>query len=236
MESVPGPSPTAPPPHVTKQTIHELSYYQLFNLPDPLTSDGDVRAAPCIIDAAALTRAYRRFSLLFHPDKDGSPEARAAFDYVKDALDTLIDEEKRSQYDRQRGVGSREAGAQTADAGERRRQQQAAEDADWAAEILKGKEAQQAAAVAAKERAAAERDEAMRRMHAELTSSLDTPFAMMESAVIRDWDVDEELLAMKLRDVAKLMEELGALDAAPPQALNGDDGGFKAKRHRAEDD
>lgn len=237
MSAPTGPSPAAAGLQFTKDNIRSFSYYQLFSLPDPVRDSGSTTtdAITAGIDAVALTRAYRRFSLHFHPDKDPSPEAREAFEYIKAALDTLVDETKRAEYDAhcrsETSCGSGSGGADADQQWRQQQQRQAEDEADFAGHILRQREAGHAAAAAARALAAEERGAATRRMQEELTSSLDTPFRMMESQVIKDWDVDEGLLAMKLAEVERLMGDLAE--------ATGEDGGGAAtpqanKRHKSE--
>ncbi|RNF02168.1 DnaJ chaperone protein [Trypanosoma rangeli] len=85
---------------VRKETILGLSYYEIFSL-DPSASD---------VDFNSVHRAYRRFALLFHPDKDPSPAARLAFERVKLAAETLTDPLKRREYDEMMQKSHRHAG------------------------------------------------------------------------------------------------------------------------------
>ncbi|CCW63674.1 unnamed protein product [Phytomonas sp. EM1] len=209
---------------ITKETIQSLNYYEIFHLPSPVSSPTSISAS--LINAQALQRAYRRYSLLFHPDKDPSPAAREAFERVKIALETLIDEEKRRSYDASLRGESEGAGD---NAEELRRKRQAEEDAQWAAFILRQKEYQKEASEDAKRRDIAEREEAMRRIQEELTSSLETPFKQMEREVVNDWDVDAELLQMKLQEIEKLMQEIRSQTFDPE-----DDVTTRWKRSKAE--
>lgn len=48
---------------------------------------------------AEIKRAYRRLAILFHPDKNPSPESSALFQEINEAHEVLSDPEKRAQYD-----------------------------------------------------------------------------------------------------------------------------------------
>lgn len=50
-------------------------------------------------DDIEIKRAYRRLALQYHPDRNKSPEATAIFTVVQMAYDTLIDPDKKRQYD-----------------------------------------------------------------------------------------------------------------------------------------
>ncbi|CCW69330.1 unnamed protein product [Phytomonas sp. Hart1] len=217
---------------ITKDTIQSLNYYEIFHLPSPVSTSSTSSSSSTsgiFIDAQALQRAYRRYSLLFHPDKDPSPEAREAFERVKIALDTLIDSEKRSAYDASLRKAEEPTAGGANSVEELHRKRQAEKDAKWAEFILKQKENQRAASEDAKRRDIVEREETMQRIHAELTSSLETPFKQMEREVVSDWDVDAELLQMKLQDVEKLLQEI-RLQTIDPD----DDVAARWKRRRRE--
>lgn len=192
------PTPSA---SITKDNIHRVNYYALFGLPMPVFTH---TAASLTLDETEMRRRYRRFSLLFHPDKDASPAARAAFEYVNLALETLLDESLRREYDRTlRGGGGSSSTAVLGDeALERRR---AAAEAE---EILKARDAQQRAAREAERQAAEAKATYSRQLVEELTRSTDTPFREMEAALVRDWDIDEDLLLQKESEVMGFLQEL----------------------------
>ncbi|MBL7851401.1 MAG: DnaJ domain-containing protein [Cyclobacteriaceae bacterium] len=52
-----------------------------------------------LASAADVKRAYRRLAVLFHPDKNSSPEALRLFQEVNEAHEVLSDPLKRSNYD-----------------------------------------------------------------------------------------------------------------------------------------
>lgn len=211
---------TASTSHITKHNIAQLSYYEVFHI-DPCTHE---------IDTTALRREYRRYSLMFHPDKDGSPEARAAFDVVAHALETLSDPALRKAYDAAQRqahshaaeASSRMAGgasafhgaATTTHSAEAERLQRAEEDARSAEYVLRQKEQAYAMQSAEAERDREARSAAARRMLDELTNSLETPFQQMESALIDEWDINEELLDMKVLEVERLLAKVRDMQGA----------------------
>ncbi|ORC87219.1 DnaJ chaperone protein [Trypanosoma theileri] len=190
--------------HVQKHTVLHLTYYEIFSL-DPTAKN---------IDLDAVQRAYRRFALLFHPDKDPTPAAREAFDRIKLAAETLADPQKRRDYDeellhashrqdRQEGIGS---------ARQRQQQEEMEEEARMADMILRQKEAESAAKAAATREEEEEKEAAAKQMLHELTNVLTTPFKRMESALVYEWDIDEDLLQMKEKEVDALMRKLRQYD------------------------
>jgi len=50
-------------------------------------------------DEEAIKTAYRRAAREFHPDVNGAPEARVAFEQATTAYETLLDPERRKAYD-----------------------------------------------------------------------------------------------------------------------------------------
>lgn len=50
-------------------------------------------------DEASLRKAYRALSLKYHPDRNPSPEAKAKFQEINEAYETLSDTQRRAQYD-----------------------------------------------------------------------------------------------------------------------------------------
>ncbi|KAG5469554.1 hypothetical protein LSCM1_02777 [Leishmania martiniquensis] len=212
-------------PHITKENIDAFNFFQIFGLPTPTASSpaasagsrrggsGDVIP---VIDVAAVRRVYRRLSLRFHPDKDNSDEARHAFEVVRTALETVIDSTKLAAYIKTLvEVSSDTPTSAVADeeARQRQRAQQAQDEAQWAADILVQRAQERLAKEAAERQAAQEREEAAQRLLSELTSSLNTPFQLMEAELVREWDVDEEMLAMKTEEVRKLLRQLASTDS-----------------------
>ena len=85
---MPPPTSTAPP---TSSSIEE-DYYTLLSLPFPLATTTSVEAQ--------IRRAYRKTSLLYHPDKvRPTPENTRKFQLLQIALETLLDPAERAKYD-----------------------------------------------------------------------------------------------------------------------------------------
>lgn len=62
-----------------------------------------LEAARSTCDASDIKKAYRKLSLLTHPDKNGHEHADEAFKMVSRAFGVLSDESKKSMYDRTGG-------------------------------------------------------------------------------------------------------------------------------------
>lgn len=173
------------PPVLTKQNAESLTLFQCL---------GFVSAEDAAKNTAELQRRYRRKSLLFHPDKDSSPEARLVFERLKLAVETLSDVELTRVYLASLQQTSAETDA-LRKAGEAAL---AAEDAlrrrEWAA-------AERAANVAA---AKQQRDAAAASMHRAMTASYND----LEDTIVAEWDVDEEMLRAKLFEVSSLLSAL----------------------------
>ena len=75
---------------VTKLNYDSLNFYELYNLPSSSVDDP--------VDVSLVKKLFRRLSLVFHSDKDASPEARCVFERLKLAADTLCDPERRAEY------------------------------------------------------------------------------------------------------------------------------------------
>ncbi|CAG9580925.1 DNAJ family-like protein [Leishmania major strain Friedlin] len=229
-------------PHITKENIESFNYFQLFGLATPTASSaaaacggsgGGSDAAIPDIDVAAVRRVYRRLSLRFHPDKDDSDEARHAFEVVHTALETIIDPTKLAAYIRtlvEEGGGADGSGFPGEEVRQRQRAHQAHVEAQWAADMLVQRAQERLAKEAAARQAAQEREEAAQRLLSELTSSLNTPFQLMEAELVRDWDVDEEMVAVKTKEVMKVLRHLESADGAWASHLMHE--GASRKRYR----
>jgi DnaJ-class molecular chaperone len=64
----------------------QKSYYEILNVPKNATE-------------SEIKKAYRTLSLQFHPDRNKSPDARSIFQSLGEAYATLVDSDKRNQYD-----------------------------------------------------------------------------------------------------------------------------------------
>ncbi|KAF5219994.1 putative DnaJ chaperone protein [Trypanosoma cruzi] len=185
--------------HVQKETILSLNYYEIFSL-DPSARD---------VDFGSVHRAYRRFALLFHPDKDPSPAARAAFERVKLAAETLTDPQMRREYDEELLQKlQRSTGTGATSAWQRQQRGVMEEEALAADMILRQKEAATAAKAAAKREEELEKEAAAKQMLHELTNALTTPFKRMEEELVHEWEIDEDLLSMKEKEVESLLQKL----------------------------
>ena len=80
---------------LTKELVPSLTYFQILGLcpvDRPPTPEflATVAATLGSEDTQhAMRKAYRKWSIKFHPDKDPSAEARAAFERLKESLDVL---------------------------------------------------------------------------------------------------------------------------------------------------
>ncbi|KAH9588973.1 DnaJ domain [Trypanosoma melophagium] len=189
--------------HVQKHTVLRLTYYEIFSL-DPTSRN---------IDLVAVQRAYRRFALLFHPDKDPTPAARLAFERIKLAAETLADPQKRRDYDEELlQISQRQERHDGVGSSRQKQQEEVEEEARVADMILRQKEAESAAKAAATREEEEEKEAAAQQMLHELTNVLTTPFKRMESALVYEWDIDEDLLQMKEKEVDALMRKLRQYD------------------------
>jgi len=50
-----------------------------------------------------IKKAYKKLAMIWHPDKNSSPEANGKFQEIAAARDLLLDDEKRRMYDQGRG-------------------------------------------------------------------------------------------------------------------------------------
>jgi len=66
---------------------HPPNYYRFLNVDRSASS-------------AEITKAWKRQSLIYHPDKNPSPTAQQDFEYLKQAYDTLSDGRKKQTYDK----------------------------------------------------------------------------------------------------------------------------------------
>lgn len=80
---------------------------RLLQLPGPEINELGRAAWP--VSSSELNKAYRKLSLLVHPDKAPGPEARQAFEQLKQAYNELKDTDKLVRVDLR---GARHAGQQ----------------------------------------------------------------------------------------------------------------------------
>lgn len=183
---------------VTKHNIQQFTFYELFG----------VAAAAGSVSEKDVRRSYRRFSLLFHPDKDDSAEARDAFLYVNKALETLLTPELRRDYDDSLKAPSPSTSTGSSSQRAWEATMRAAEEARRAEEVLTAKDAQRKAEQEALRRTAQAQEDSIRQFVRDLTQHHDAPFREMEKEIIRDWNVDRALLKQKEVEVKKLLKEL----------------------------
>lgn len=89
------PEPVVPePPKYTalqvkncKEIIAKTNYYQILNLPQDCKEED-------------IKKAYKKFAIKFHPDKNRAPQASEAFKKVSSAYVCLSDKDKRAYYDK----------------------------------------------------------------------------------------------------------------------------------------
>ena len=172
-------------PALSKENYLDLSLYAVLGIDD--------ESAP--IDANALQKKYRRLSVVFHPDKDPSVEARNVFERVKLALDTITNEKLRADYDESRRIASSTAVSKGL--------------AARAATDVMRRETEQAELRRRQREEAASKDAAAQAMHQELMGRLKRcPLRTAEEEMLADWEVDEELLDSKRLLVERLLREL----------------------------
>lgn len=69
-------------------------YYKILNV-SPDASDSDIK------------KSYRKLALIYHPDKNPSPEASDSFKQISEAYTVLSNSQKRKEYDSSRRAGER---------------------------------------------------------------------------------------------------------------------------------
>lgn len=205
---------------ISKENIQSFSFYALFGVKRP---EGKQSSSPQW-DETDMRRRYRRFSLLFHPDKDGSPEARKAFEYTKLALETLLDPALRQVYDQQLDAAASSVGGRGLSTVESEAVAASKRAADAARDILEAKDASERATRDLLRRQTAERELSAKKMVEELTHSADAPFKELEAALVYEWNIDEELLLQKEEEVCRLLHRLSQLHDAE---TSGSSGGYQ---------
>lgn len=73
--------------HLQSNASRQADYYQVLELESKSASDADIKAA------------YRRLARKWHPDISTAPNATTIFKNLTRAFETLIDEERRAEYD-----------------------------------------------------------------------------------------------------------------------------------------
>jgi hypothetical protein len=200
-------------PPVDKTTIHELDYFQIFGLDaDSCVANGSKLDAFAV---GMVKKVFRKRSLQFHPDKDPTPEARAAFERLKDAADTLTSESSCRDYLRtfRKAAEDREKTTRVTQAA-----QQAAVDLKRKEEEYRRQRAEEAAAKQRLFQTRGEGGEGSRLEQAEavaaLRRSMMSSWRQLELDMVSDWDVGAEELAAKEREITRLVAKFGG-KAAP---------------------
>ena len=164
-------------------------YFSCLGLPPPDCDDAG-RPVWDVTDAA-ISKAYRRASLAVHPDKNPTPEAKAAFDKLNDAVRALRDDVRRGEALRTfADVAFKEkCRANPELMAKARKDQERRDAADYGAAIRAQQAQQLERAMARREKAAA----ASRRRRGDDASSSD---------VSTDGDSDDDAAALEV-DVEK---------------------------------
>uniref|UniRef100_A0A7S1M484 J domain-containing protein n=1 Tax=Neobodo designis TaxID=312471 RepID=A0A7S1M484_NEODS len=204
---------------VDKTTVHDLTFFAIFGIDaNDVVENGGQLDPPT---AAHVKKAFRRLSLKFHPDKDPSPEAREAFERVKEAADTLTNADRCRTY----AATFRKAAAEQAQANAH-----ADRTERYAADLRRRQEEhRQAAAERRREEAELRRTRgeggagsrlAQAEAVAALRRSMMSSWRQIEADMVADWEVGPDELAVKERDVARMLEALqkSAANSAAPRS------------------
>ena len=164
-------------------------YFSCLGLPPPDCDDAG-RPVWDVTDAA-ISKAYRRASLAVHPDKNPTPEAKAAFDKLNDAVRALRDDVRRGEALRTFADAAfkEKCRANPQLMAKARKDQERRDAADYGAAIRAQQAQQLERAMARREKAAA----ASRRRRGDDASSSD---------VSTDGDSDDDAAALEV-DVEK---------------------------------
>ncbi|KAF8421082.1 hypothetical protein EV426DRAFT_610641 [Tirmania nivea] len=116
----------------SRSTTVTTSFYELLTLP-PEYHPSQETPIPPPIPAALLRKTYRRTSLLYHPDKNPSPDAAALFHTLTTAYDVLSDAAAKLAYDQALVAGLARKRKSEAMGSERRRMKEELEARERAA-------------------------------------------------------------------------------------------------------
>ena len=191
----------ATPCHVTKDNFTSLTHFEIYEL-----DEAAVVAAGGLDDAAStkVRKAFRRLSLYFHPDKDGSDEARDVFEHLKEAANVLQDAERCKEYIATFRVEAQEAEKKIA--GRREAHRREAELRERESTHQRKTEAQRAADVAtARERADGVGGAGHKAMVEGLRRSLLSSWEQMEEDMLAAYEVGPEELAVKERELERML-------------------------------
>mgnify|MGYP002856218373 CR=1 FL=1 len=171
-------------------------YFSCLGLPPPDCDDAG-RPVWDVTDAA-ISKAYRRASLAVHPDKNPTPEAKAAFDKLNDAVRALRDDVLRGEALRTFADAAfkEKCRANPQLMAKARKDQERRDAADYGAAIRAQQAQQLERAMARREKAAA----ASRRRRGDDASSSD---------VSTDGDSDDDAAALEVDVEKKKGEESG---------------------------
>ena len=171
-------------------------YFSCLGLPPPDCDDAG-RPVWDVTDAA-ISKAYRRASLAVHPDKNPTPEAKAAFDKLNDAVRALRDDVRRGEALRTFADAAfkEKCRANPQLMAKARKDQERRDAADYGAAIRAQQAQQLERAMARREKAAA----ASRRRRGDDASSSD---------VSTDGDSDDDAAALEVDVEKKKGEESG---------------------------
>ena len=170
-------------------------YFSCLGLPPPDCDDAG-RPVWDVTDAA-ISKAYRRASLAVHPDKNPTPEAKAAFDKLNDAVRALRDDVRRGEALRTFADAAfkEKCRANPQLMAKARKDQERRDAADYGAAIRAQQAQQLERAMARREKAAA----ASRRRSGDASSS----------DVSTDGDSDDDAAALEVDVEKKKGEESG---------------------------
>jgi curved DNA-binding protein CbpA len=188
---------SAPMIEITKENYASLTLYECLGI--------ESVEALSRVDDKELQRRFRRRSLLVHPDKDPSPEAREAFEKLKLAAETLTDAKKRSDY--LRSLSFQNSGGADVSEAVLRAHEEAQATVRAATDALHAREQAYVAKLAAIRSAETRRRNAAASMISDLVTS-SSSYRDLEDQVVEEWDVDAAMVKRKAREVAQLLASL----------------------------